>query len=55
MPVHVIVKTASEKEFKVIKNEIFEKSKNAVWDNTKMMKDMKFCTPPRFLIVEVNL
>lgn len=23
------------------------------WDNTQMMKNMKFCNPPRFLIVEV--
>lgn len=45
-----------------VKNKIFNITnlRNAdktkiLWDNTLMMKNMKFCTPPRFLIVEVYI
>lgn len=30
------------------------KEARLTWDNTQMMKNMKFCNPPRFLIVEVR-
>ena len=40
-----------------LKNFNFTRVKNGtnviIWDNTSMMKNMKYCTPPRFLIVEV--
>jgi hypothetical protein len=30
------------------------KEARLTWDNTQMMKNMKYCNPPRFLIVEVR-
>ena len=46
-----LLKKVTKKIFNITLS--MDKTKKVVWDNSQMVKNMKYCTPPRFLIVEV--